>query len=795
MNSSSPLKNLECLVHSGSTKSEAIKCTNAVVEESQLLVTINSLEKIEVALEVLAEQEPSKVDKFTLSSWTFTYKNDDDDDDSELQLTFRGPHLQSLFSYLQQYHFAKAQQQAIDPKHFYNLIPKPKKKDKLHKLFALQQTAIDAMDNKDNNDNDDDENNGNDNEEDEKYSGTKLYCFESKLEGKRRFWVAQWESFIDSYYSCPPLERHVYEIIRENYPCRLYFDLEFQRLLNPNTDGAYLCELWLNLVCTKLYELYNVYIGKNQIVMLDSSTNKKFSRHVIIHIYRSDILSITTTSTSSSNTSSRNNKRKLSQVSSQKLQQSQQEIWSPSHELLFQNNLHCGYFVDVLMRDITTPVDANDSYGNGPRQPRPEFKALWLNSDKGDDCQSCIVDTCVYTRNRAFRLPLSSKHGKAAVLREVEGYRSFDDGTGNRSDLSGSDGTEAGNRKARISNLVKRSLITPPCPSPTPRLTVIPGPAGIYNNYRISCNTLINGILKGSNSHGYISSSQYISDNGSGTNTRTTTTRSTGGGGWKSGPNRKIIASNRIPLLASLPLSVSSTAIDPHSTGIGVRSPFTKVDELVLDLCSAAITGGPDGYISEWSLYIMQDTRNIPQTTPNHTPQTTPNRPKPPPNFRLRYLISRNRFCRNINRCHKSNGIYFEIDLNSRLLRQRCWDMECGGFRSDAVRIPDDSVPSLQELIVLDEEQDLLSALKAAPEAWAALSGTTVSSATPSTTPNKATPTPLKTLYSTPNTPIRASQAIKENYTNSSIGYHNSRTSGNGNNIKPLGINLDLHRN
>ena len=34
-----------------------------------------------------------------------------------------------------------------------------------------------------------------------------------------------------------PSRRHVYEIIREDYPCRLYFDVEFSRLANKGLDG------------------------------------------------------------------------------------------------------------------------------------------------------------------------------------------------------------------------------------------------------------------------------------------------------------------------------------------------------------------------------------------------------------------------------------------------------------------------------------------------------------------------------------------------------------------------------
>ena len=41
---------------------------------------------------------------------------------------------------------------------------------------------------------------------------------------------------------------HVYEIIREGSPCRMYFDLEFARAHNPGLDGEWLVRAWINIV-------------------------------------------------------------------------------------------------------------------------------------------------------------------------------------------------------------------------------------------------------------------------------------------------------------------------------------------------------------------------------------------------------------------------------------------------------------------------------------------------------------------------------------------------------------------
>jgi len=41
--------------------------------------------------------------------------------------------------------------------------------------------------------------------------------------------------------------RHYYELIPQGHPCRLYFDLEFQRALNPGIDDAALMTQFLTV--------------------------------------------------------------------------------------------------------------------------------------------------------------------------------------------------------------------------------------------------------------------------------------------------------------------------------------------------------------------------------------------------------------------------------------------------------------------------------------------------------------------------------------------------------------------
>ncbi|CAM9110286.1 unnamed protein product, partial [Discosporangium mesarthrocarpum] len=82
----------------------------------------------------------------------------------------------------------------------------------------------------------------------------------------------------------PTCLRHVYEIIREGMPCRMYFDLEFRKALNPGLDGEALVKTWINVVAGKLYLDFGVVVEESDFLDLDSSTPKKFSRHVVLHM-------------------------------------------------------------------------------------------------------------------------------------------------------------------------------------------------------------------------------------------------------------------------------------------------------------------------------------------------------------------------------------------------------------------------------------------------------------------------------------------------------------------------------
>ncbi|GMF27903.1 unnamed protein product [Phytophthora fragariaefolia] len=81
----------------------------------------------------------------------------------------------------------------------------------------------------------------------------RVFSFESADNGKRRFLVSSFAEFWKNYKSTRADQRHVYEIILEGTPCRLYFDLEFKRAINPDVDGDSLVTRLVSLLQLQFY--------------------------------------------------------------------------------------------------------------------------------------------------------------------------------------------------------------------------------------------------------------------------------------------------------------------------------------------------------------------------------------------------------------------------------------------------------------------------------------------------------------------------------------------------------------
>ncbi len=59
------------------------------------------------------------------------------------------------------------------------------------------------------------------------------------------------------------------------------------------------------------------------------------------------------------------------------------------------------------------------------------------------------------------------------------------------------------------------------------------------------------------------------------------------------------------------------------------------------------------------------------------------------------------RYCENIGRYHKSNNVYWIVDLNTKKVYQKCHDEDCSEFLSTPKNLPEEI------LFKLDKEGDI----------------------------------------------------------------------------------------
>ncbi|XP_023076730.1 DNA-directed primase/polymerase protein [Piliocolobus tephrosceles] len=112
-----------------------------------------------------------------------------------------------------------------------------------------------------------------------------VFALEYKVgDGQRIYLVTTYAEFWFYYKSRKNL-LHCYEVIPENAVCKLYFDLEFNKPANPGADGKNMVALLIKYVCKALRELYGVNCSAEDVLNLDSSTDEKFSRHLIFQLH------------------------------------------------------------------------------------------------------------------------------------------------------------------------------------------------------------------------------------------------------------------------------------------------------------------------------------------------------------------------------------------------------------------------------------------------------------------------------------------------------------------------------
>jgi hypothetical protein len=230
----------------------------------------------------------------------------------------------------------------------------------------------------------------------------------------RSFVAASITSLWREFRCTPPPKRHWYEVIREGHPCHLYFDIEFQQDINPGVDGH-----------SRVSKLID------RVIQCFTACFPSLTEHSPLlpeHVWELD------------STVGVGGKFSRHLV-----------IRHP--KVAWVNNITVGQFVKKVLSSygdeflINTPLpagisNANNGYINQPRQAMSSDNSggvgfmhvdgnsnnININNNIQDEGpppedlpmrRTSMVDTAVYSRNRHFRLPYCSKGGKSAVLRPV----------------------------------------------------------------------------------------------------------------------------------------------------------------------------------------------------------------------------------------------------------------------------------------------------------------------------------------------------------------------------------------
>ncbi|KAM7053247.1 DNA-directed primase/polymerase protein isoform 3-T6 [Acridotheres tristis] len=246
-----------------------------------------------------------------------------------------------------------------------------------------------------------------------------VFALEKNTQSGQRFYLVTtykelWFYYTQGYKSSL---MHCYEVIPEKYACKLYFDLEYYKPANPDADGKSMVMKLIELVSQKLKELYDVNCSSKDVLNLDSSTDEKFSRHLIFLPQKTVF---------KDNTHIGNFVRTILQPAIRLMDSKAAVIPTEEAGHIFQCSAGAG-----LDGSLTNLTAGEDDFKNWPaiahetkdmEMPHQgenlDFSFLIVNNKEGN--KQLFVDLGVYTKNRNFRMYKSSKAGKNVVLKIAE---------------------------------------------------------------------------------------------------------------------------------------------------------------------------------------------------------------------------------------------------------------------------------------------------------------------------------------------------------------------------------------
>ena len=145
------------------------------------------------------------------------------------------------------------------------------------------------------------------------------------------------------------------EVILQDQPCWLYFDLEFSRLTNPELQPELAMTAFDETLSSFCEDVLGLALDAKSIIILESSTPEKFSKHVVVH----------------------------------RLLDKEKDTMVP---LAFANNAQAGLFVNELMNYARTNREGSSARHLFVQAPK---------SSEADGREATLIDESVYSRNRA----------------------------------------------------------------------------------------------------------------------------------------------------------------------------------------------------------------------------------------------------------------------------------------------------------------------------------------------------------------------------------------------------------
>ncbi|XP_065921285.1 DNA-directed primase/polymerase protein isoform X2 [Magallana gigas] len=244
-------------------------------------------------------------------------------------------------------------------------------------------------------------------------------------DGKRMYLVSSYDVFWNYYKQLSSEKKLHYEIIPEGAVCKLYFDLEFSIPDNPDNNGTEMVAIFIQYVCLWLEEEFNVKCSRKDVLDLEASTDKKFSRHLIFLIpdvafqdnvtigcFVHHIIEELNKYCESSDSPKVENRLSLDSCTSSKKNSvtnaclGNQINSLENCESAVEDASCCGD--DGVLDNVRKKSQISDRVlGHFTKE---QLSSLIVRNKHGEKASFC--DMGVYTKNRNFRLYLSRKYGK-----------------------------------------------------------------------------------------------------------------------------------------------------------------------------------------------------------------------------------------------------------------------------------------------------------------------------------------------------------------------------------------------